>query len=380
MRHKVLHIISGLGDGGAEGVLTRLCLNSKRFEHIVISLSNDGKYGPILREAGIRVHILEMSFARPNIFRFIGLVKLIRLEKPSLVQTWMYHADLLGGIAAKLAGIKRVFWGIRLSASEMGREKKSTILIARISAALSPWIPERIVCCANDAAMTHAKLGYARTKLVVIPNGYDLSRFRPDPISRERLRNEFRLRDNDLLLGSVGRFHPQKDHECLLKALVELSKRGVRFQCLLVGNKMNSDNRALKVLIDDLNLTDNVYLAGPRADIQEVMNGIDVHVLSSRSEGFPNVVAEAMACGTPCASTDVGDVREIIGDTGMVCGPGSPVELAQNIFQLVNEKHANEKDWFQRQNKCRTRIMERYSILNFVNEYESAWASKAAEN
>src|SRR5690554_617924 len=188
MNSRVVHIITGLNDGGAEGVLFRLCLNSTNNRHIVISLMDEGKYGPLLEDAGVSVHCLGMNPGRPSVKRFLKLVSLIRSEEPDAVQTWMYHADLLGGMAAKVAGVKKIFWGIRHSTLEKGKSKRSTILIARICALLSGFLPERIICCAQGAALVHARIGYSSRKLEVVPNGYDFSRFRPG----ENLRNGLR--------------------------------------------------------------------------------------------------------------------------------------------------------------------------------------------
>lgn len=110
MTEKVVHIITGLNDGGAEGVLTRLCLHSEQVQHVVISLMDDGKYGPLLARSGVTVHCLGMNPGKPSIVRLFRLIRLIRAEQPDAVQTWMYHADLLGGISARLAGVRRVFW------------------------------------------------------------------------------------------------------------------------------------------------------------------------------------------------------------------------------------------------------------------------------
>ena len=187
---KIMHVITGLGDGGAEGVLTRLCLLSKNLEHEVVSLIDAGKYGEVLVAAGIKVHYLKMNPARPNPLKLIKLISIIRESKPSVVQTWMYHADLLGGIAAKLAGVKRIIWGVRHSTLDKGNAKRSTIYVAWLLAKLSYFIPDKIVCCARKALEVHSDLGYDKSKLILIPNGYDLESLRHDPEAGFRIRKE----------------------------------------------------------------------------------------------------------------------------------------------------------------------------------------------
>lgn len=373
MSKKVLHVITGLGDGGAEGVLTRLCINSDKAEHVVISLTDEGKYGAILRESGIKVSSLGMSSGILGVLRFAQLVKLIKRERPQIVQTWLYHSDLLGGLAARMSGIRSVFWNIRLSHSYGGDEKKTTVLIARVCAKASKWLPEKIICCAEKAATMHVAIGYTKRKMIVIPNGYDVNRFSPSTERGKGLRGELAIADNEVLLGMVGRFHPQKDHENLLKTLLLVKNAGVSCRCLLVGTGLVPSNQGLVNRLEALGLTDNIILAGPRTDIPAVMNALDIHVLSSRSEGFPNVIAEAMACGTPCVSTDVGDAKVIIGETGAVCAAGKPEELADRILQLVTEMTHSPEAWNNRMRECRERIMRNYSLEKSISLYEHVW-------
>lgn len=376
---KVLHIITGLNDGGAEGVLARLCLNSTKVQHVVISLMDEGKYGPGLREGDITVHCLGMHPAKPSIFRFFRMIKLIRAERPDVVQTWMYHGDLLGGIAAKLAGVKKVFWGVRHSTLEKGKSKRSTILIARICAVLSGWLPEKIICCAHEAASVHAGIGYSSKKLEIIPNGYDLSRFRPDLDLRESLRAELNILPEEFVIGLVARFDPQKDHENLLMALAYISK-DIPVRCLLVGTRVTSENSSLTQKIVELGVSDQVLLLGPRTDIPAIMNALDLHVLSSSyGEAFPNVIAEAMACGTPCVTTDVGDAKEIIGGTGLCCVPREPNALARLIVQMVGESKQAPEEWKSRELACAERIIDQFSISSMVGAFEISWLNAAEE-
>ena len=373
MTKKIVHIITGLNDGGAEGVLTRLCLHSKKIQHVVISLMDEGKYGPILVQSGVEVLCLGMNPGKPGIIRFFRLVRLIRANRPDVVQTWMYHADLLGGIAARVAGIRRVFWGIRHSALEKGKSKKSTILIARLCALLSSWVPEKIICCANKALLVHADIGYSARKLSVISNGYDLSRFKPDVAAGAKVRTELSLRPNEFIIGNVGRFDPLKDHSNLLQALALVMERKVHFCCLLVGKGLSSDNTELVEQIAELGLQNTVLLVGQRPDIPAVMNALDLHVLSSLSEGFPNVLAEAMACGTPCVSTDVGDALDILGDKEACCPARDPQALAEMIIKSAREWQHCPSVWQARKAASSQRIGAMFSIEAMVEAYEACW-------
>jgi glycosyltransferase involved in cell wall biosynthesis len=370
---KVIHIITGLRDGGAEAVLYRLATHDGEHRHYVITLMNEGKYGPQLREAGVTVYCLDMKQGRIKMSSLLHLWRILNRERPEIVQTWMYHADLVGGVVAKLAGVGRVFWGIRHTTLEPGKSKRGTIYVSRLCALLSHWVPSKIVCCANKAAEVHANLGYAQQKLVVIQNGYDIERFCSDYKARDRLRNEWGIGVTMPLLGMVGRFDPQKDHKNLIDALAQLKQTGQVFQFVLVGNGLSLDNWELVEWIDAQNLHDQIILLGPRTDIPSVMNALDLHVFSSSGEAFPNVVAEAMACGTPCVTTDVGDVKMILGQTGWVVPPRNSQALSQAMAKALSNRAGDLAAWSTRQKAARSRIVEYFSLDTMVQAYNDVW-------
>lgn len=371
---KVLHVITGLGDGGAEGVLSRLCLYSKDVNHVVVSLMDGGKYGSILRAAGIPVYCLGLNPSRPNPIKIFSLIKKIRKEAPDVVQTWMYHADLFGGIAARLAGVRSIFWGIRHSVLEKGKSKRSTIVIAKLCAWLSSFVPTKIICCAEKALQVHAEIGYRKSKLVVVQNGYDLGKFQPDNELRTATRQKFGIGDEICLLGMVGRYDPLKDHKNLLSALSFLPKKE-NIKCLLVGKGLDQKNSELVEIISKLALQDMMVLAGQQTNIPAIMNALDIHILSSSSEGFPNVLTEAMACGTPCITTDVGDAAIIVGDTGWLMPAQDSKLLADAVFDAITEKEERLPQWQMRKDKCRSRIEDKFSIETMINGYLAVWNS-----
>lgn len=369
---QIFHIISGLNDGGAEAVLYRLCANDNAEKHHVISLMDDGKYGPLLREAGVPVSCLYMPQGRITAGGLWQLWQLLRQARPQVVQTWMYHADLIGGVIARLAGVKQVYWGIRHSTLDKEQSKRSTIWVARLCARISSRIPSAIICCAQKALEVHRDLGYAADKLQVIPNGYDLVRFNIDTVNRTRLRVELDA-ENRWLIGMVGRFDPQKDHLNLLNALAIAKRQGVNLCCVLIGRDLDKSNTQLMTWLTKLDLINEVTLLGQRTDIPDVMNALDVHVLSSSyGEAFPNVVAEAMACGTPVVVTDVGDAAVITGKTGWVVPPKDSDALAKALLQA----HAAINDvvaWQVRCTAARQRVEDHFSLERMVQSYHFAW-------
>lgn len=375
-----LHIITGLSDGGAEAVLYRLCAQDAGGRHSVISLTDAGKYGPLLEEAlEVPVICLDMPRGRVTLSGLQRLWSALRTGKPDVVQTWMYHADLLGGVAARLAGRRNVVWGIHNTTLEPGKSRRSTMAVARVCAWLSGVVPRRIVCCAERSVTVHADLGYDRRRMRVVPNGYDLTVFRPDATAGAAVRRELGVDDNEALVGFVARHDPQKDHDTLLLALKALADRGLRPSCLLVGSGLDAANAPLVRRIDDLGLSGQVRLLGRRNDIPAVMNALDLHLMSSAfGEAFPNVLAEAMACGTPCVSTDVGDAAAIVGDTGWIVPPRDPAALAQAVALALQERGA--PSWARRRAAARERVETRFSIARMVDSYHAVWFGEHGSN
>ncbi len=371
---RVLHIITGLGQGGAESVLFRLATYpGADVEHVIVSLTDEGIYGERLRAAGVAVHALGMKRGRVSLGGFMALRSLIAATRPDAVQTWMYHADLIGGLAARLAGVRAIAWGIRNSGEHLERSSRSARLVLRACALLSGRIPKAIVCAAQKSAQRHADKGYDRERMVVIANGYDLSRYAPNDEARQRVRAQWGLPQDVPAIGCVARWDPLKDHANLLRAIAALVRDGrdAGLRCVLIGRGMDTANTELAALIDRLALRDRLVLAGPSDDVPAAMNGLDLHVLSSCAEGFPNVVAEAMACGVYCVVTDVGDAAFIVGDAGVVVPPEQSEALARGIETALCEVASRGRT--RAGEAGRARVLENFDLARMVQSYIAVW-------
>lgn len=369
---KVIHVITGLKDGGAEGALYRLICSDKINTHIVISLTDRGKYGSLIEEIGCDVFYLNMKLKSLPFGCFLFLIKLLKNNNPDVVQTWMYHADLIGGIAAKLAGIKKIFWGVRHSNLDKNKTSLKTQIIARSCSWFSYIVPEKIVCCASRAVVTHLSVGY-KDNFTVIPNGYELKEvseadtFRGDGAT-------LNIPDGTPIIGMVARYNYQKDHSNLIKALSILNNKGSNFYCVLVGEDMDESNSIILDEIQNRGLNDKVSLLGQRNDIPNIMSSLDLHILSSSSgEAFPNVVAEAMLYKTPCIVTDVGDAAFIVDKFGWVVNPGDAQLLASSIEEALKERELNSKAWQARIHAGQARIMNNFSMEAMVKNYHEVW-------
>ncbi len=368
---KVLHIITGLQNGGAEGALFRLVTAPSHHTHHVVSMMDSGVHGESLVRAGIAVHLLKMPRGRVTFSGMRSLVRILRRVRPDVVQTWMYHADLLGGMVARLAGYRTVVWGVRASDAHHHGGAVLPALLVRAGAWVSRIIPTRIVFASYSGARIHQAAGYADDRSIVIPNGFDVSVLAPDPDARRRTRAVLGWSDG-VFIGTVARWDSLKDHANLAVALAALTSHDTNWTAVWIGPGMSYDNEDLMALLDRVGVRHRVVLLGPSADVPGVMNAIDLHVLSSRSEAFPNVVAEAMACGTPCVTTDVGDAGWIVGETGWVVPPQQPGLLARALASALKEC-ADAPVWDARRQSSRRRAVEMFSLHSMVEHYSRTW-------
>lgn len=371
---RVTHLITSLDAGGAEQILYRVCTSDTNAIHTVISLRDEGVYGASLREHGIHVHTLDLKPGRLSWSAVKKLLTILTQNPPDVLQTWMYHAEFLGSLVGWWAGVGHIVWSIHNTDLVPGQSSRLTILISKINAWLSHRIPDKIIACGAQARLAHIRQGYDPGRFVVVPNGYDLSVFRPDSSTGKRLRAELGISDSEILTGTVARIDPMKDHRTLIAALAKLRDHGRRFTHLLVGDGCADANPAITDLIAEHGLGSCVRLLGRRGDIPAVMNALDLHVLSSRREAFPNALAEAMACGTPCVSTDAGDAAMIVGDIGWVVPIQDPTALAGAIGSAFDAM-ADLGAWQARSTACREHISASFTLDEMINGYHSVWLS-----
>ncbi len=360
-------------------MLCRLVAAKKEgVDYLVISLKGEGFYSKTLVANGLTPYYFRFDrfFQLASFFEFFRMVRVISKLSPDVVQTWLYHANLMGGLAARLAGCKRVVWGIRSASLSPSLASRFTRAVSWLSARLSSVVPSAIATCSIEAAREHKKMGYDRSKFCMIPNGFDLALYQPDPLARRQLRQQWRVGEHEVLFGCVARWDVYKDHPNLLKALSIAAERSGKFRCVLVGAGLTASNMRLMGLLSKYNLENLVVLAGSRADIPAVMSAIDFHVLPSRSEAFPNVVAEAMACGTPCIVTDVGDAALIVGETGWVVPPESPDLLAKALQQAENSFRSEGHEL--RRVEARKRVADNFSLEKMTQSYVNLWQSVAS--
>lgn len=353
--------------------LTTAQARDTAFEHQVISLVDLATVGPLLLREGIPVQALGMK-GTPDLPRvFFRLVLEMRRRKPDIVQCWMYHADLLGGLAARVAGVKAVIWGIRIA--DIGPHlgiPRTTQWIRKACARLSAKIPDAIVYVADSARLVHERLGYDPSSSVVIPNGYELHGL----TDRQKLREEIGAPSTDLIIGSAGRFSAQKDPRTFVMAASELAARCPTARFVMIGRGYAVDNEVLMGWISRTGVADRFHLLGERRDLLDLLAGMDVFCLHSIGEGFPNVVAEAMSVGTPCVVTDVGDSALLVGSSGLAVPPADPGRLASALESMLRLDADARK---QLGDSARRRILDHYSIDAVSARYAALYQSLASK-
>lgn len=371
---KIIHIISGLTQGGAESQLERLILSSnpKKNEHIVITLrTEDTAIKKRLLSNGIVVYELGFNGLGliPGFFNLRALLKQL-YTIDSIIQCWMYIGNFFGLLTAITLKLPhKVVWNIRRTEIPKGVSG----LLSKICGVLSYRYPVPIICCAYSAKESHIKAGYNSENMTVIHNGIDTDLFTSDIKQRNSLRKKFDIKSDELVLGMVGRFAEVKGHIYLLQALKIISLNSPllfnKLKIILIGRNIFSAP-TLSTLLNDENLKKRILVVDETSHVQDYMQGFDIYCMPSESEGFPNVVAEAMACSVPAIVTDVGDAAFIVNNSNFVVPPFQPAALAQVIQQTL-QLSAIEKETLSK--SSRRRICQNFSISLALSKYNDLY-------
>lgn len=376
----VVHVATNLELGGAQRMLLKLIeagVSTALTTH-VITLMPAGPLGPAVRQAGARLHALDLGRGGVSPAAAIRLARLMEQLSPDLVQGWMYHGNLAASIGLALArhrGPKRarpaLLWNIRGALDALERERWLTRLVVRLGARVSAR-PDAIVYNSVVAASQHEALGFAARHRRVIGNGFDTDRFAPDPHARRDLRARLGLGPGSVLIGIAAEWRPMKDHPTLLAAMRRLVEAGLDVDLVLLGAGTEAGSPALLHQIAANGLGGRVHGLGPTLDPAPVIRGLDIAVLASAwGEGFPNFIGEAMASGVPCVATDSGDCRLVIGEAGRVVPARDPAALALALAELV-EAPAGERARLGRLG--RERVLQHYTMGAIAAAYRSLYA------
>ena len=336
---KIVHVISNLAVGGAETTLYRLLAHMVPVygSHTVVSMVSGGAYAPMLRALGVEVLELGARRSASALALLPRFCRVLRRLQPDLVQAWMYHANVAASVA-RLLRVSRapLVWNVRQSLERLVNDRPLTRGVI-LSGVPVRSVPTRIVYNSTAAAEDHERLGYPASKRCIILNGIDCNKFAPREAARTELRRALGLADEALLIGRIARKAAMKDYPLLFRAFQLIAARMPQAHLVAVGPGMVAADHELVRLAQETGAFARVHFVGQRLDLADFLPGLDVVVSPSRnSEGFPNVVAEAMASGVPVVGTSVGETAEIIGDPERVVKPGDHVGLARVVIDLLS--------------------------------------------
>ena len=367
---KVVFILRSLGVGGAESQLRLLAGHlQRRGERVsIVTLYPVDDVCEDLDECGVEVISLGKRSRWDLFLPFLRLLQQVRRISPDIIHGYLPSGNLLALIAARAFLRSRpVVFGVRSGKVDLRQFDGLT----RVS-----YASERYLARHASAVIANSEEGASRYtstpgRAVVIPNGINVDKYKIDVHSRDDLRAEWGLTSGVMAIGMVARVDPTKDHLSFLKAAKVMLGQGIdaRFLCIGGGDMRRQD--ALNAQANALGLQRHIMWCGERSDIERCYNALDIVVLASHGEGFPNVVAEAMACGTPVVATDVGSVAGILGDTGVLVRPNQPAEIAEGCQNLIRQIEDNGP---RLRRRCRSRIVEMFSVEALVENTRAVLA------
>lgn len=359
------HIISGIGVGGAETFLSRLIHGMASWDHHVISLSvPQGRHlGDVFEKSAKSLTIL--SLKDNPLGDMVRLRGILKIQSPNLVQGWMYHGNLaasFGCLGIGGGGIPHL-WNIRngpMMGSSLGHLPllSKTHCLVKVGAIASNHMPAKIIYNSTASSHLHASWGYAPNKSILLPNGIDTDLFAPNQAARIAIRSAWNVTENDIVIGWVGRDHPQKDIPGFCAAMTKLSQKHPAVRGVMYG-------------IDHVdNCPDIIQLRGAESNMETIYPGFDFFCSSSIGEAFPNVLLEAMSCGVPCITTDVGDSARIVGHLGVITPPGNHDALVGALDRGVSMPTHDK-------NAIRNHIKQTYDLNKILKLYQDIYGELA---
>ena len=362
---RICHVINSLNRGGAETMLVKLLAESKlhNVNSMVIVILSDGNLEPIVRDMGIRVISLGANKSKFKIIsQYLMVRKIIKIFAPNIMYGWLYH----GNLAALILRNKiPLIWNIRHSLTDLKNEKYLTRFIIRLGGVLSRYV-SAILYNSQAALVQHKNISYKCNLSEVIHNGFETQRFLPNPILRQKTRNNLGIGPKIKVFGMVGRYHPVKDHNTFLQAAGCAIMEDKNLAFILIGKGINKQNTILMDAIKKYYLECHIHLIDEVSSIEQILPAFDCAVLTSLSEGLPNVIGEAMSCGVPCIATDVGDTAILVADTGIIIKPNQPEQLSKNILKYAALSHEERSN---KELNARARIVNHYTIEKVTQKY-----------
>jgi glycosyltransferase involved in cell wall biosynthesis len=378
-RLRVAHVITGLGAGGTPVMLHKVLAAQREsmIDSCVIGLIQDGPIGDKIRSLGIPVVSLGMRPGVPDPRALWRLAGELKKFQPDLIQSWLYHSDLMSSLVARWVGSPPVVWNLRHATLDPQHDSRSTLYTARACAWLSHRSPARILVNTVSGQQVHADYGYDRSKMQVVPNGFDLERYRPSMSARANLRQSLSLSPETPLIGLVARYSELKGQKLFVEAMSRVAAQSPAAHFVLCGTNITSQNTTLTEWIAASGHANRFHLLGERMDVEQVHAALDLEVSASVSEAFSNSIGEALCCGVPCVVTDVGDSAWLVDDAGWVVPSQDPAAMAQACLQVLNSSPEQRAALSQR---ARQRMEQNFDIAVIARQYEEIWRDVVSQS
>lgn len=343
-------------------------VTSQKDENIkmsVITLFDNNYFLDEIEKTDSRVYCVNLKKNVLAPLKLFTIMRIIMKEKPTVLQTWMYHCDFLGVVVKLLFPKLKLVWNIRHSELIKGVDKSTTILLAKILARLSS-IPDKVIYGSHAALVTHKKIGYRNKNNEIISNGFNTMDYAPDHSIRSRIRSFLDITNETVVLGTVGRASKVKNQLMLIEVFDDINKIHPNTKLILIGKGIRDQYLSHKIVLEN----QNIILIDETNKINDYLKAFDLFILPSLSEGFPNVLGEAMSTEVPCIATDVGDSALIIGNDNFVAKKNSKEDLQERISYWYR---LNEKEKSELKKHSRNRIKNNYSLDITVNSYVKAY-------
>ena len=380
---KIVHIINSLKKGGAEGNLYRLCkFHKKKYKDkvkiIIITLINNGFYESELKKIGISIYSLNFNEDNKSlniIKKILKFRKLIKNQSPDIIQSWMYHANFLTLFIQKKF-YDKLFWNIRHSELNLKISKKLTIFLSIICGIFSKLIPKKIIYCSERSIKFHEnKHFYVKNKSILIYNGCNEKNYYSSKYLRSSFRKKNKIKKTDIILGYAGRYAKQKNIPSLLYAFSKIKKNYDNIYLYMVGKNINFKNKKLLSQVKNQKIKNRLFFLNEQKSLLKFYNGIDLLILPSLSESFPNVIPESMLCSTPVLSTNTGCSKTIIGEYGFIIAKNSKQTISSKLDKVIKYYVYKKKEWALLKKNSRIQIKKNFSISKMANRYFQHWIS-----
>lgn len=378
---KIIHIINSLNKGGAEGNLFRLIKFQKKkylnnIDIIVITLISNGYYEVELKKLGIEV--ISLNISKKN--KFLDLIRiLLKLRRfiikknPDIIQSWMYHSNFIS-IFIPRQFYDKLFWNIRHSELNIFYSKITTILLSMICGLASNIIPKKIIYCSEKSINFHLKYHfYSKKKTELIYNGFDQKTYYPQRNIHLNFRKKNKIKKKIFVLGYAGRYAKQKNIFSIIMSFSKLTKINKNVCLFMVGKDISVENKNLTKFVKELKISHKVFFLSEQKNLLDFYNGIDLLILASHSESFPNVIAESMLCKTPVLSSNAGCAKKIINTDGFIMKDNKSITIFRNLKRILNLFQNNRKKWIILKKNSRSHIIKNFSLEIMAEKYMQKW-------